>query len=390
MAEKTLEDMRRGIKGIDSDIGRLLGRRMKLAQKIGKLKQERRMPIVDSAAQKAAFENFISTAHSAGVETEFAKRIMSLIIEGSVEIQERMRLFDSAERFAAKVAVIGAGGMGSWFARFFKSRGSYVTVSDSNERRARLLASRIGVRWASSNVRAVMGSDVIVLAVPANTVQKVVDEVLSSLRIGSLLVEISAVKSPVTAVLRSAEKRGIQVASIHPLFGPLATNLWEKKVVIVRIGKQKPGIRNARKLLGNAHFLLTNSKVHDQQTALTLALPHFLNMAFAMTISKSNVAEVRRFAGRTFDLQMLLAESVASEPETTADIQIMNREFQSVLRQLQRNVGVLAGTVKRRDRAALVASYRQIQDRLQSDPNFAFAGAAFEKACEAASTISVE
>jgi len=388
VVEKTLGELRRDIGGIDSDITRLLGRRMRLAQKIGKLKQERKMPIVDSVIEKAVIKNFVTSASEAGVEPGFAKQVASLIIEGSVQVQEAMQPVGSARRLGAKVAVIGAGGMGAWFARFFKSRGNYVTVSDRDRRRARLLASRIGVIWAPSNLEAVKEGDIVVLAVPANAVSKVVNEILPVLRENSLLVEISAVKSPVMAALRLAEKQRVQVASIHPLFGPLARGLRGKKVIIINTGKQKRVSQTIRKLLSNASFLLTDPRDHDKQTALTLALPHFLNMAFAMTISKWNVAEVRRFAGRTFDLQLLLAETVASEPETTADIQVMNKEFRSVLRELERNIRVLAATVNNNNRAGLASRFQQIQESLSSDPKLAFAGAAFERACQAALTSS--
>jgi prephenate dehydrogenase len=141
-------------------------------------------------------------------------------------------------------------------------------------------------------------------------------------------------------------------------------------------------------MLENASILLTDQQTHDRQTALTLALPHFLNMAFAMTISKRNVAEIRKFAGRTFNLQMLLAEMVASEPETTADIQVMNKEFRAILRELERNIGLLAEIVKRQDRAKLIACYQRILEQLSSDPEFVLAGKAFERACEAVSIDS--
>jgi len=388
VVEKSLEVFRRDIRRVDSDIARLLGRRMNLVRKIGEAKQERKMPIVDSTVEKAVIENFIASAYEAGVDKEFAKRIARLIIEGSVRLQESIRPIGFLGGSESKVAVIGVGGMGSWFARFLKSGGSYVTVSDRDRRRARLVASRIGVRWTPSNIEAVSQSDIVILAVPANAVLKVVDEILPVLRATSLLVEICAVKSPAMAALRSAEKRGVQVASIHPMFGPLARGISGKKVVIIRTGRRKQGSQRARKLFRNAHFLSADPQVHDKQTALTLALPHFVNMAFAMTISKRDLTNVRRFAGRTFDLQMLLAETVASEPETTTDIQIMNKEFRSVLHELQRNIRVLAGTVNRRDRAELISRCKKVRESLLSDPKFAFAGAAFERACEAVSASS--
>jgi hypothetical protein len=112
-------------------------------------------------------------------------------------------------------------------------------------------------------------------------------------------------------------------------------------------------------------------------------------MAFAMTLSKRrNLAEIRGFAGRTFDLQMLLAEAIADEPETTADIQIMNDEFRKVLRDLQRDIRSLAIIVNKRDRAKLVARYKKIRKALSTDPQFRIARAAFEKVTEAQSAVS--
>jgi prephenate dehydrogenase len=346
------------------------------------------MPIVDPAAEKSVIGNYVTSAIDAGIDQNFARQIANLIIEGSVEVQTSMRRIGSAESLVAKVAVIGAGGMGSWFARFFKSRGDSVTVSDRDQRRARLLASKIRVRWTSSNVEAVQGSDIVILATPANVVSNVVNEILPALKENALLVDICAVKSAVMPALRLAEKHGVQVASIHPMFGPLASGLREKKVLVVRTGGGQRGSNKVKHILEDARILLTDPQVHDKLTALTLALPHFLNMAFAITVSRRSVAEIRKFAGRTFNLQMLLAETVASEPETTADIQIMNKEFRVILRDLQRNIGLLAETVNRQDRAELIAYYQRIREHLSSDPKFALAGEAFEKACDAASTES--
>ena len=85
-------------------------------------------------------------------------------------------------------------------------------------------------------------------------------------------------------------------------------------------------------------------------------------------------------------MHMLLAENVAREPETAADIQIMNKEFAAVMRNLQRNIRVLAETVNRQDRTRLVAHYQRIQEQLSRDPELA--RKAFERASEAISPVS--
>jgi len=288
-----------------------------------------------------------------------------------------------------RVAVIGAGGMGSWFARYFKSRGGSLIVSDRDRGKAQRLASRIRARYASSNMEAARGSDIIILATPVNVVSDTVKEILPALRRNALLLDICAVKSAVIPALRLAERRGVKVASIHPMFGSLARGMRKKLIIIVRTGKDRRGMKTVRRLFRGARIFSAEAETHDRQMALTLALTHFLNMVFAMVISRrGSIAEVRKFAGRTFNLQMLLAETVASEPETTADIQIMNEDFEIILRGLQRDIRSLYQIVKRGDRAELVARYERIRQRLSVDPAFHAARGTFEKVCEMSPAIS--
>ena len=386
MSEQNLRELRRGIRAVDSELVRLVGKRLGLVRKVGMLKQELKMPIVDRSAERAVIENFVTSAIEVGIDQGFARRIANLLIEASVEAQRSMRPKDPARSQIEKVAIIGAGGMGSWFARFFKTRGNSVIISDRDRRKARLLASRIHVRWASNNVEAVRGSDIVVLATPANVTSNIINQILPAIAENAILVDICAVKSAVIPALRLAEKRGVQVASIHPMFGPRASNLREKNVIVVRTGGRPRGANRVKHLLEGARLLAADPQVHDRQTAITLALPHFLNMTFAMTMSGRSLAEIRKFAGRTFDLQMLLAQTVGNEPQTTADILTQNKEFRVILRDLQRNTQLLAETVNDRDRERLIAYHQRIREHLSSDPKFALAEAAFERACEASST----
>jgi prephenate dehydrogenase len=288
-----------------------------------------------------------------------------------------------------RVAVIGAGGMGAWFARFFKSRGDHVTISDRDSSKARRLASKLHAKYASSNVEAARRSEIIILATPANVISKVINEILPTIGRNALVCDVCATKSAVMPGLRAVQRRGIKVASIHPMFGPLARGIRGRKIIAIRTGKDTRGSKMMKRLLEGAHIFLTRQDIHDTRTAVTLGLPHFLNMAFAMTVTKrGDLAEIRRFAGRTFNLQLLLAEAIADEPETTADIQTMNREFSVVLRDLQRNIQALAKIVNKQDRAKLVARYKQVRKALSVDPEFRTARTAFEKVAETQSAVS--
>ncbi len=386
MSEQNLKELRRGIRAVDSELVRLIGKRMELIRKVGILKQELKMPIVDRSTERAVIENFATSANEVGIDQEFAKRIANMLIEASVEAQRTMQPKPSAKSHLEKVAIIGAGGMGSWFAHFFKTRGHVVIISDRDRRKARLLASRIHVKYVSNNVEVVRESDIVVLATPANVTSSLINQILPAIAKNALLIEICAVKSAVIPALHLAEKRGVQVASIHPMFGPRASSLYGKNIIVVRTGGRPGGSSRVKHLLEGSRLLVVDPYVHDRQTAMTLALPHFLNLAFAMTLSGRNLAEIRKLAGRTFDLQMLLAHNVGNEPQTTVDILTMNKQFQVILRDFQRNTQLLAEMVNGRDRARLVAYQQRIRKHLSSDPSFALAEAAFERACQASST----
>jgi prephenate dehydrogenase len=278
--------------------------------------------------------------------------------------------------------------MGAWFARFLKSRGDHVTISDRYPSKARRLASKLHVEYAASNVEAARDSNIIILATPANAVSRVISEILPSLREDALVCDICATKSAAAPGLRALQKRRIKVASIHPMFGPLARGIRGRRIIAIKTGKDMRGYKAMKRLLKGAEVFLTDPSVHDKHTAVTLGLPHFLNMAFAMTVSKRrNLRRIRRFAGRTFDLQMMLAEAIANEPETSADIQALNMEFAAVVRDLQRNIRVLASIVYKQDRSALINRYKQVAKALSSDPEFKNARTAFERVAETQSAI---
>lgn len=288
----------------------------------------------------------------------------------------------------ARVAIIGAGGMGAWFARLLKSRGYRITVADRNSGKARRLASQLRAKYVPTNIEAALGSDIIILATPANTTVKVINEILPATSRDALICEICATKSVVMPALRAAQKLGIRTASIHPMFGPLARGIRGRRILAIRTGDTR-SYKMLKHMLEGADVFFTRQDIHDKRTAVTVGLSHFLNMAFAMTVSKGrNLAEMRRFAGRTYDLQMLLAEAIAHEPETTADIHITNKEFRRVLREFEQNVRMLSKIVDRKDRAKLLAQYEGVRKALAADPEFSVAPITFERVTDVQSTGS--
>ena len=87
MDEQALTELRRKLHDIDSEIVRLLAHRLKLVRKVGLLKNRLRAEVIDPTAEKLTIDNFVASAEEAGIDEAYARRMASLVIEGSVKAQ---------------------------------------------------------------------------------------------------------------------------------------------------------------------------------------------------------------------------------------------------------------------------------------------------------------
>jgi 8-hydroxy-5-deazaflavin:NADPH oxidoreductase len=75
-----------------------------------------------------------------------------------------------------RIAVIGAGVVGSGLARVFLAAGHSVVISSRHPDRAAKVAAEIGAQTVPSNREAATGADLIVLAVPSTAIAGIADE----------------------------------------------------------------------------------------------------------------------------------------------------------------------------------------------------------------------
>lgn len=244
-----------------------------------------------------------------------------------------------------KVAVIGAaGGMGSFFTRYFLARGDDVRAHDERSPRRSALGGERKAQWSSSNAGAARGCDVTILAVPMRSTLKAAKGVVGSLRDGSTLVEISSVKGETLSDLRKLVGGKAKVLSIHPLFGPALESTRRMKIAV--IGKGEDASLAAR-IFPDARIIPMGRKEHDRAMAVVLSLTHVTNVAYAATAAKFlTPEEFRRVSTPNSSMQLTLAEAVlGQDPELLYSIQATNPYFGKVsraaLRELKRVVDMV-------------------------------------------------
>lgn len=275
--------------------------------------------------------------------------------------------------------------MGQWFSRFFRDRGFSVIISSRSPERAALVAEEIGVRYEKSSFDAVRNADVVIISIPIGVTAKVIREISGYLKAGTILFDIASIKGEIIEALMKANALGIRTISVHPLFGPGAKSIDGKRVLIIPVSEDPDLLKEISGMFKGATVQIVRSgEEHDMMMALTLCLPHFLNIVFGKTLSKADIRDLKKFGGTTFTLQLMLAETVLSEdPTLYYEIQKQNKVFIKVLDNFTEMVKESALTIKDKNRALFLKDFEKVKTSFSKDPEFMKAYENFYKAFKA-------
>ena len=245
-----------------------------------------------------------------------------------------------------KAAIIGAGRMGNWFAKYFHKKGYELKVFDKRRSVASKLAKEIGASTSRSIEEAVHDADVTLVAVPLDVTTSVVKEALRYAKQGSVIVEVSSLKAHVVTSLKRLRRTRAKLLSVHPLFGPGASDMKEKVMALVPIRSRGSELRMARSIFSDANVVVVDWRVHDRVMAYVLSLSHVLATSLIFAMDDATFKEARRLSGTTFKLQMLSAATSLSEsPELVISAFKMNpyafRAFSSYMKRFNRLVKVI-------------------------------------------------
>jgi chorismate mutase/prephenate dehydrogenase len=293
-----------------------------LARAIGDIKSREGRSLRDFAQEREVLERARRTASDAGVSPEVAERLLRLLIEYALTVQERQRLRAMGEGSGQRALVIGgAGRMGGWFTRFLASQGYDVEVADPR-------APRGEVTHIADWRRSSLDHELIVVAAPLGQTAAILDE-LAERRPAGVVLDIGSLKSPLRGALARLVAAGVKVASIHPMFGPDVELLSGCHVILVDLGVPDAN-RVAESLFANtmAEVVAMDLEHHDRAIAYVLGVSHALNITFFSALADTGEAagELIRLSSTTFDRQLAVARAVANEnPRLYFEIQHLNR-----------------------------------------------------------------
>jgi len=260
---------------LDQEIVRLLKNRYENARLLGRIKKQRHLDYRDPEREKIILRKIERAATSLDLDPNLIRPIFDQIFALSVEAQ-RDHSEKSAKRLdQAKILIVGGtGGMGRFFARFAGLQGARVKLAGREINKTRTAAKEMEVE--PGTILDAASSDIVILAVPMEEIVRVATETASLMTTGSLLADLSSVKTGISDRINEKIPKGLEYVSLHPLFGPNTDHLHDQTIVTVSYRSGQKWSKLARALQGGGSKLITMSAAqHDKAMAYVQGLHHF-------------------------------------------------------------------------------------------------------------------
>jgi cyclohexadieny/prephenate dehydrogenase len=277
-----------------------------------------------------------------------------------------------ADAVFARVAIVGAGLIGSSIARAARDYGAarQVAVLDASPQvmdRVRELG--IADETSGEAAQALKGADLIIICTPVGVCGAVAETLAPHLEPGAILSDVGSVKGAVVAQVAPHVPEGVHFIPAHPLAGteysgPDAgfASLFQNRWCILTPGEDADPRAVARlddfwTRLG-AKVEAMSADHHDKVLALTSHLPHLIAYNIVGTaddFGEQTRSEVIKFSASGFRDFTRIA---ASDPTMWRDIFLGNRE--AVLEMLGRfneDLSVLQRMIRRGDGEGLFAFF---------------------------------
>ena len=356
-----LHDLRAELDRVDGELIALAAQRQQLVSRIGEWKSAQGRQLRDYAREREVLQRAADRATAHGLEPALAEDLLRRLIEASLATQDQQRLRQPAGGDAKRATVIGGGGrMGRWMARFLDAVGMAVCVVDP-------AGSPDGFATAAWTDDTALDADLLVLAAPLKTTAALLHE-LAARKPRGVVFDIGSLKSPLANGLEAARAAGLQVTSVHPMFGPTVNTLGGRHIILVDYGVPA-ATQAARELFSRTAATLLEMPLadHDRLIGWVLGLSHALNIAFASALAGSGemAARLAAASSTTFDRQLAIARNVVAEnPQLYFEIQQLNAHGAEALAAFESAIQKVLAAVRSNDEAAFVGIMQHARDYL--------------------------
>jgi prephenate dehydrogenase len=267
-----------------------------------------------------------------------------------------------------RIAIIGAGKMGIWFANFFQSKGYDVILADRKKEKLEKLKELL-VDLTYNFVEAIQDADQILLCVSINAMEEVVKTISPVLKEEQIVMDIASIKEVPVKIMHQYIK-GATILGTHPVFGPGSNGIKHKAYVLTPTNaREQKFAEQFKKWLEKeeAHVFIMTPQKHDELMSVVLGLPHFLGLvAFETLVEQKNFPETKKVAGTTYQLLFTLAEATALEtPDLYASLQTDLPELGKIEDQFMTKAREWLNLIKTKNSKAIVERIEELKKKLE-------------------------
>ncbi len=266
-----------------------------------------------------------------------------------------------------KTAILGAGKMGVWFARFCRENGEEVIISDRKKEKLAKIGKEIGVE-TDNFVGAVKKADNIIICVSIDAFEEVVKKIAPSVREGQTVVDICSIKEQPVRIMHQYLRKAL-VLGTHPVFGPGSRNVKNKAYILTPTNAQEEEFADKYKKwlekVGARVFTMSPRK-HDELMSVVLGFPHFLGLVACDTLlEQTYYPESKKVAGTTYQMLFTLAEATAMEnPELFSSLQFNLPEMQNLEKLFIEKAGEWLQLIKQKNSEAVATKMNDLKSKL--------------------------
>jgi prephenate dehydrogenase len=266
-----------------------------------------------------------------------------------------------------RTAIIGAGKMGVWFAKFCKENGEQVILADRKKEKLVTLGRELEVETADFTT-AVKKADNVMICVSINAFEDVVKKIAPTVREGQTVLDICSVKEKPVKILHQYIQKGL-VLGTHPVFGPGSKGIKHKAFILTPTNANERAFAEKYKKwlekVGARVFIMSPEK-HDALMSIVLGFPHFLGLVACDTLlEQANYGETKKVAGTTYRMLFTLAEATALEnPDLFASLQLNLPEMQKIESLFIEKAKEWLKLIKQKDSAAVASKMEQLKGKL--------------------------
>jgi len=271
---RDLDQLRRDIDHVDSQLVELLGRRRDLVAEVARYKTAHGTPVYVPEREAALLAARRAEAEVAGVSPDLVEDLLRRIMRESYRAEGDHGFRCVLETPVPVVIVGGDGAMGRLLGDRFSRSGYEVRVLEADD-------------WGRAP-DLLTGAGLVLVSVPIGLTAEVVAQLGPLLPPDALLADITSRKAaPVAAML--AAHAG-PVLGLHPMFGPTVGSL-AKQVVVDCGGRDHEAGRWVldQFAIWGAKVVAVTPEAHDHTMGVVQALRHFTTYAYGVHLAEEDV-----------------------------------------------------------------------------------------------------